>query len=219
MRWSCPAAFTGVFLRASCNARASESLAVSNHVPRDGVLAGTGELAGLIAAVACGHDDAFDEVFRQLQVPVFGMALKVTGDPAQAEEVAQEVMLEIWRTAGRYDPAKAPAAAWALMIARRRAIDRLRTATASARRDRLEVVITGCWDQVSEAVLDRHERERLLRGMGRLTGAQREAVLLAFYGGWSYAEVAELLGVPAGTVKTRIRAALASLRRYMAHGR
>jgi RNA polymerase sigma-70 factor, ECF subfamily len=128
-------------------------MTVSDHAPTKVNRGGVPDLAGLIAAVACGEDDAFDELFRRLRIPLSAAALKVTGDPAQAEEVTQDVLLEIWRTARRYDPAKGPALAWALMIARRRAIDRLRSATASARRDRLEVTTTGCWDQVSETGL------------------------------------------------------------------
>jgi RNA polymerase sigma-70 factor (ECF subfamily) len=180
---------------------------------------GTGELAELVVAVGRGDDAAFDKVFRQVSVPVYRAVLNVLGDVSQAEEVAQDVLTEIWRTAGRYDPAKGPAVAWVLMIARRRAIDRLRSGIASVRRDRMEFAITGSWDQVSEAVQDNHDREQLRRGLSRLTGPQRQAITLAFYSRLTYAEVAGRLGIPAGTVKTRIRSALATLRQYMADGR
>jgi RNA polymerase sigma-70 factor, ECF subfamily len=146
---------------------------------------------------------------------VYGIALAVLADPAQAEEVAQDVLAEIWQTAGRYDPAKGSALGWALMIARRRAIDRLRSITAGSRREQSDTAATGGWDQVTEAVQEIQDREQLRRGLADLTGLQREAVMLAFFDGHTYAEVAIILGIPVGTVKTRIRSALASLRQHM----
>jgi RNA polymerase sigma-70 factor (ECF subfamily) len=104
------------------------------------------------------------------------------------------------------------------MIARRRAIDRLRSATAGSRRERSGVATAG-WDQVSEAVQENHDREQLRRALGHLTSTQRQAITLAFFDGHTYTEVATILGIPAGTAKTRIRSALASLRRHMREGR
>jgi RNA polymerase sigma-70 factor (ECF subfamily) len=103
------------------------------------------------------------------------------------------------------------------MIARRRSIDRLRSVTAGSRRERSGIATAG-WDQVSEAVQENQDREQLRRGLGHLTDAQRQAICLAFFDGHTYAEVAAILGIPAGTAKTRIRSALASLRQYMREG-
>ena len=178
-------------------------------------LPSAGQLDVLVGAVARGEDDAFEKVFRQLSAPVYRIALTVIADSAQAEEVAQDVLTEIWQTASRYDPAKGSAQAWAMMIARRRAIDRLRSVTTDSRRERSGTAPAVSWDQVSEAVQEKHDREQVRRGVASLTGPQQEAVTLAFFHGHTYAEVAVILGIPVGTAKTRIRSALASLRQYM----
>jgi RNA polymerase sigma-70 factor (ECF subfamily) len=173
------------------------------------------DLDGLLAAVARGERAAFDPVYEQLSGPVYRLARTVIGDPAQAEEVTQEVLLEMWRTAFSYDPDKGNAAAWALTIARRRAIDRVRAAAAASARERRNAVPAVPWDQVSETVEDNFDRELLLRSIDRLNDRQREVITLAFYGGYTYAEVAYLLGLACGTVKGRIRDALIRLRTCM----
>lgn len=166
----------------------------------------------LIGAVARGEQGAFDLVFGQLSYPVYCMALAIVRDQAQAEEVAQDVLTEIWRTASRHDPGKGSAVAWALMITRRRAIDRIRSVTANARRERQSADTTMSWDQASEAADQMFDREQLGRALDGLTGPQRQVIELAFYHGHSYGQIAAMLGVPVGTVKSRIRAALARLR-------
>ncbi len=169
----------------------------------------------LIAAMAQGDHGAFDQVFRELYGPVYCMALTVIHDAAQAEEITQEVLLEMWFVAGRYDPAKSSAVGWALMIARRRAIDRIRSTSADLNRERQNVVTAVPWDQVLEAAEANLDREHLRHCLRKLSGPQREAVTLAFYGGYTYADVAAILGVAVGTVKSRIRQALISLRGCM----
>ncbi|MEY9928910.1 RNA polymerase sigma-70 factor (ECF subfamily) [Catenulispora sp. GP43] len=164
--------------------------------------------------VALGDRDAFDAVYEQLAGPVLGVARRVLRDPAQAEEVAQEVLVEIWRTASRFDAHRGSARAWALTMAHARAVDRVRSADASARREAraAELMVVPPFDEVVEAVEARLDRERVRRCLEGLTELQRESVTLAYYGGYTYSQVAHLLSSPLGTVKTRLRDGLARLR-------
>jgi RNA polymerase sigma-70 factor (ECF subfamily) len=181
-------------------------------------LPGKDDLDRLLGAVARGEHGAFDLVYEQLSGPVYSVIRTVVRDPGQAEEVAQEVLLEIWRTSVRYDPGKGSAAAWALTIARRRAIDRVRSSAAASERERRTVLAAAPWDHVGDAVAEAAGRERLRRCLDGLTDLQREAIMLAFYSGHTYAEVASILGIPAGTAKARIRDALIKLRDSMQPG-
>ena len=165
--------------------------------------------------MARGDPGAFELVYRRLREPVYRQVSTVLRDPAQSEEVTQEVFLELWSSAGQYDPGKGSAAGWALMIARRRAIDRVRSSVASAVRDQQAAPPAGLWDQTHEAAADALDRERLARSLSKLTGPQREVITLAYFGGHSHRQVAAILGAPLGTVKGRIREALARLRHAM----
>ena len=177
--------------------------------------AGDGELDRLLGAVAHGEHGAFDLVYEQLSGPVAGVVWAVMKAPAQAEEVAQEVLLEIWRTAVRYDSSKGSARAWALTIARRRAIDRIRKDAARSARELRVTPNPASWDHVGDDVQQTLDRESLLLCLDKLSAPQRQAITLAFYDGHSYTEVASLLGIPPGTAKTRIRDALIKLRDLM----
>jgi len=168
----------------------------------------------LLLAVARGDELAFEQLFDLVSPAVHGIVLQVVRDPAQSEEVTQEVLLEVWRTATRFDPALGSARAWVLTMARRRAVDRVRAAQASIDRDAAAGArgLERDVDVVAEAVEVRLEQQQVRRCLDGLTQLQREAVTMAFYRGHTHREVAELLDVPLGTVKTRLRDGLIRLR-------
>jgi RNA polymerase sigma-70 factor (ECF subfamily) len=178
------------------------------------------ELSSLLARVAAGDRGAFDELYERVSAIVYGLARRVVVDRSIASEVAQEVLLEVWRTADRFDPARGTATAWIATMTRRRAIDAVRSVEAARRRDS-DVRPAGLTtDPVGEDVIDIDERARVGAAMGSLTDLQREAIEMAFYEGLTYREVAGKLGLPLGTVKTRIRDGLIRLAEAMgtAHG-
>lgn len=173
------------------------------------------DLGDQLARVARGDSAAFEAVYDAAAPAVFGLAQRVVRDPAQAEEVTQDVLLEVWRTASRFDAARGSAMTWVMTLAHRRAVDRVRSAQAAAQRETRAAVLAADLDDVAEAALDRVQRERVRRCLDSLTELQREAVTLAYYGGYTYQQVAGLLGVALGTVKTRMRDGLIRLRDCM----
>jgi RNA polymerase sigma-70 factor, ECF subfamily len=171
-------------------------------------------LEGLLAAAARGNEQAFASLYDRTASRVYGMVLRVIRDPAQAAEVTQDVYLEVWRQSTRFDATKSAVVPWLLLIAHRRAVDRVRSAQSAATRDNryIELNTERPYDNVSEQVETTLEAQRVRKVMNDLTDAQREAVSLAYFGGYTHNEVAELLNVPLGTVKTRIRDGLIRLR-------
>jgi RNA polymerase sigma-70 factor (ECF subfamily) len=177
------------------------------------------DLAALLARVAIGDRAAFDAMYDRVAAPVFGTVRSVVRDPGLSEEVTQEVFVEVWRAASRFDASKGSPMAWVTTIAHRRAVDRVRSEQRSADRDRRAASPMIAYDEVAETVEDNLDRDRVRRCLGTLTDLQREAVTLAYYGGYTYREVAGLLGVPAGTVSTRMRDGLIRLRDCLGAGR
>jgi RNA polymerase sigma-70 factor (ECF subfamily) len=179
-----------------------------------GVQNETPVLDALLARVARGDEAAFEQTYDQVADAVFGLVRRVVRDPAQSEEVTQEVLIEVWRTASRYEPARGSAMAWIMTMAHRRAVDRVRSEQAASDRqaraaNREQVVV---YDEVAEDVEARLDRERVRRCLETLTDLQRQSVALAYYEGYTYREVAELLTVPLGTVKTRMRDGMIRMR-------
>ena len=168
----------------------------------------------LLSSVAGGSQDAFSQLYDLLAPRVFGLIQRILVDRAQAEEVAQEVFLEVWQTATRFAPNKGGARGWILTMAHRRAVDRVRASQAGRDRD-VRIGIRDQkveYDSVSEDVELKLESERVDRALRTLSDIQRQAISLAYHGGLSQSEVAEKLGVPLGTVKTRIRDGMIKLR-------
>lgn len=175
-----------------------------------------GSIDGAVRRAGRGDGSAFGELYDLTSRLVFGVVVQVVRDPAMAEEVAQEVYLELWRLAPRFDPGRGSARAWIAAIAHRRAVDRVRAEQARRDRDRRDAERTvRPFDEVAERVTDDLDRTRLQRALGTLSRPQWEAVRLAYYGGMTYREVAVLLQVPEGTVKTRIRDGLIKLRDHL----
>ena len=166
----------------------------------------------LLAAVARGDQAAFEAVCARTGPAVFGVVRSVLRDPFQAQEVCQEVLLEVWRCASRFHAGSGSAMAWVTTIAHRRAIDRVRAEQRSADRQLRAASHQIAYDDVAEAVEARLDQQRVRHCLGSLTELQRESVTLAYYGGCTFREVAALLAVPEGTVKTRMRDGLIRLR-------
>jgi RNA polymerase sigma-70 factor, ECF subfamily len=165
-----------------------------------------------LVRVARGDQAAFEAVYDSLAGPVYGLIYRVVRDPAQSEEVSQEVLLEVWRTAARFDPAKGSAATWVMTIAHRRAVDRVRSAAAAAAREARTAEVPIQNDEVADTVEASLDAEQVRRCLDGLTVAQRESITLAYYGGYSYRQVAAKLGVALSTIKTRIRDGLIRMR-------
>jgi RNA polymerase sigma-70 factor, ECF subfamily len=170
------------------------------------------DLDTLLTHVAKGDQAAFEALYDRLAASVYGLIRKVLRNPSQAEEVTQEVLLEVWRTASRFDRARGGAGTWVLTIAHRRAIDRVRAEEAATAREQRSAQVPADIDEVAETVEASMDAERLRRCLAGLTELQRESITLAYYGGYSYAQVAALLDTALGTIKTRIRDGLTRLR-------
>ena len=168
----------------------------------------------LLTRVASGDQAAFGELYDLMASRVLGLVRRVLRDQAQSEEVTQEIFLEVWQSAARYDQRKGGASTWIMTMAHRRAVDRVRASQSSRDRDTKISIrdFQSEYDHVAETVEIQLEHERVTQAMLRLTELQRQAVTLAYYGGYSHTEVATMLSVPVGTVKTRLRDGMIRLR-------
>ncbi|ROQ35768.1 RNA polymerase sigma-70 factor (ECF subfamily) [Streptomyces sp. PanSC19] len=182
-----------------------------------GPATGRTDLTEVMQKVAHGDKQAFSVLYDALAPVVFGIVIKVVRDRAQSEEVAQEVMIDLWRQAARYRPDAGAVTSWAATIAHRRAVDRVRSAQAASDREQAQAARehTTAFDEVAEQVETRLESEQVRRCMRGLTELQRQAVTLAYYQGLTYREVAEALRTPLPTIKTRMRDGLIRLRDCM----
>lgn len=165
------------------------------------------DLTALLTASATGDQGSFAALYDATAPRVLGLVLAVLRDRAQAQEVTQEVFLQVWRTAGSFDPTRGSALTWLLTLAHRRAVDRVRSVVAQSKRDIAyeSQHVNTPFDSTAETAEGRMEATKVRAALGALTQTQRSAIELAFFDGLTHTEVSARLGVPLGTAKTRIR--------------
>lgn len=167
----------------------------------------------MLAEVARGDRHAFEAVYERIAPSVYGLARRVVRDPVLAEDVAQDVLVSIWRSAARFDSGRGSAMSWVMTLTHRRAVDCVRSEQAAAdREERARRGDSPPFDEVTEVVADRLEVEQLHRCLEALSELQSEALQLSYYKGYTYREAAKLLSVPLGTIKSRMRDGLIRLR-------
>jgi RNA polymerase sigma factor (sigma-70 family) len=166
----------------------------------------------LVQRIAAGDETALTHVYDQLAPTVFGVARRVLGDTSAAEDVVQEVFVSLWQRPSAFDSARGTLAAWLGMLAHRRAVDRVRREEASRRRaDALSSQPLIAPPDLDEAVSSLWIGERVRIAVQDLPEEQRACVNLAYFEGKTYVEVAQILGIPEGTAKSRMRLALRKL--------
>ena len=170
--------------------------------------------AELMEAFARRDPSAADELYRRFAPRVFGLGKVMLGDPSRAEDLVQDTFVKVWRAASSYEPARGSLDTWVLLIARSLAIDTIRRrvleARVTAQQDPMDEATSGSEPERFAETMDLAARAR--QAMGGLSPEQRAALELAYFGGKTSTEVAELEGIPIGTAKTRIRTALIRLR-------
>ena len=173
--------------------------------------------AELLERIALRDQAAFAQLYDLLSSRVFGLVLRVIVNRSHAEEVLQEIFLEIWQSAAQFAPNKGQGRAWVMTIAHRRAVDRVRSAQSSADRDERAGLreLRSEPPGVDEQVELRIESRRVSRALETLPEPQREALTLAYFGGYSQSEISAMTGTALGTIKTRMRDGLSRLRQEM----
>ena len=196
------------------------NLSTKKELPADAVVTSHQLMlrAGLIRKLTEGDSVAFGELYDRTSPTVFGLLARMLGDRAVAEEVTQEVYIEYWRTSGSFDPTRGSGLGWMTMIARSRAIDRKRSQASYDRslhrlKERPDAQpLSTPLPRPDESAHIAEQRARLVGALGTLSPEQRRAIELAFFEGLSHSEIAEVAGIPLGTVKSRMRTALGRMK-------
>ena len=187
-------------------------------VPGTGAPSAGGGLAELLKACSLGDESAFAKLYDATAARLFGLVLRTVRDRAQAEEVTQDAYLDIWRNSSRFDPDRGSPMSWLMTIGHRKAVDRVRSAEATRRRDTAYEARehTTAFDQTVEEAHRNLDGQRVRQALDSLTETQRGALELAYFGGYTHREVAAMMDLPLGTAKTRIRDGLIRLRDTLA---
>jgi RNA polymerase sigma-70 factor (ECF subfamily) len=169
--------------------------------------------AALLARIVARDETAVEALYARYAGPLYSLAYQVTGAERFAQDVVQETFVAVWRDAGRFDPTRGAVAPWLFSLARHKAIDLVRREQNVRKRTAdVDLEFEAADDDVDHEAWLRIRRDRLREAVSQLTPAQRESLELAFFQGLTHVEVAERLGIPLGTAKTRIRSALLRLR-------
>jgi len=170
------------------------------------------DVDALLGRVALGERDAFESLYDVMSTSVFGVARRVVRDPNRAEDVTQDAFLEIWRKAPDFDASRGSAKTWIMTIAHRRAVDAVRRNESHKKYDGATIVEDVSQDEPADALIKDEEHSAVRGCLETLTPLQLESVRLAYFSGYTYSEVATLLGRPLPTIKTRMRDGLIRLR-------
>ena len=173
-----------------------------------------GDLDALLPRIGRGDATAFAQFYDATSARVFGLVSRVLRDRGYSEETTQEVYVQVWRTATRYDPKEGSALAWLMTLAHRRAVDRVRAEDAAARREHRygTSTVERAADVVADTAITREEARQVADCLGALTDVQRQAIEMAYYDGLTYPQVAQRLSTSLGTIKSRVRDGLRNLR-------